>query len=75
MSSPRFLDTGQRAKPGAAVDLASSWGALQARIGRLRLTRSGPQPLPELRLDDTEIIGRRKADALLQSVRLGAVRR
>lgn len=45
----------------------------ESRLGSVRTP--GPPMLPEQRSDDRQIVEQRKAEALLQSVRHGAVRR
>ena len=46
-----------------------------APLARRMRASSDTSTLPEQRIDDERIIGQRKADAFLQSVRYGAVRR
>lgn len=40
-----------------------------------RFDRHDPPALPEVRVDDAETVAQRKAEALIRSVRHGAVRR
>jgi hypothetical protein len=57
------------------IELGLILGASPLGELRQRLHKSDPPELPELRIDDEQIVAQRKVEAFLQTVRHGAVRR
>ena len=64
-----------RAGQEIRIELGLVFGECRLSSIRQRLNKSTPPTLPEQRVDDEHIIEQRKAEAFLQTVRHGAVRR
>jgi hypothetical protein len=66
-----FIQVGRELR----IELHASFPQIRTAQLILRARRPSAPVLPDQRIDDEHIVARRKADALLSSVRLGAVRR
>jgi hypothetical protein len=75
MVATGLLDPVVRAGQEIRIEFGGILDAGPLRQIRRRLQRGEPPAMPELRIDDAQIVMQRKAEALLQSVRHGAVRR